>query len=147
VVAPAAAETCVSSMFHNIACYALSCSAQLSPAAFAFLPASGSCTSLPCRRMHKQLLAMFCGNMLPGHPSITPARLFSSLYQCNLLQNWAFLERDNTLKTEGLINNRRLAWVRHGNVPPDPWCMQLTLTDARAFLALCSHCSPHKALE
>eukprot|EP00775_Hariotina_reticulata_P008419 gene8419-8603_t len=83
---------------------------------------ASTCREVWRRRMHKQILALFCGNVLPGHPFMNPARLFSSLYQCNLLQNTAFLERDNTLKAEGLIINlRRLAWEPSVNAQGMTW--------------------------
>jgi len=47
------------------------------------------------------------GMCCPDIPLINLAALFSSLYQGNLLQNTAFLERENTLKGDGLIESQK----------------------------------------
>lgn len=69
---------------------------------------------LACRRMHPQLLQLWSRlSPLPVVPGgMSPGRLFTSVYDKDLLRNSSFLERDNSMK--GPNGDWAHAWVRVG---------------------------------
>eukprot|EP00878_Enallax_costatus_P010872 GHUV01011353.1.p1 GENE.GHUV01011353.1~~GHUV01011353.1.p1 ORF type:complete len:346 (+),score=72.49 GHUV01011353.1:107-1144(+) len=69
---------------------------------------ASQCREVWRRRMHRKILNLFINGKIPGHPMLSPARLFQSLYQSNLLVNSTFLERSNSLKPGQ--SPRRSAW-------------------------------------